>query len=66
VGVVAAGVPVALEPEAAGEATEITCAGVVVVFASPARPISTPTPIASSSTPTPATAVAPEERPPDW
>ena len=49
---------------APGAATEITCAGTVEAFPAPARPISTPTPIASSSTPTPATAVAPEERPP--
>jgi len=49
---------------AAGELTEITCAGTVDAFPAPARPINTPTPIASSSTPTPATAVAPEERPP--
>jgi hypothetical protein len=44
---------------APGEETEITWAGVVTVLAAPARPISTPTPIASSSTPTPAIALRP-------
>ncbi len=64
VGVVRAGAaPVPVPGVAApGVATEITCAGTVDAFPPPARPINTPTPIASSSTPTPATAVAPEER----
>jgi hypothetical protein len=48
---------------AAGAATEITCGGVAVgVLSAPARPISTPTPIASSSTPTPAIVLAPDGR----
>ncbi len=36
----------------------ITCAGAGLCLAAPARPISTPTPIASSSTPTPAITVS--------
>jgi hypothetical protein len=66
VGVVTAGAAPVLVPGAAapGVATEITCAGTVAAFPPLARTINTPTPIANSSTPTPATAVAPEERPP--
>jgi hypothetical protein len=66
VGVMRAGAaPVPVPGVAApGVSTEITCAGTVDAFPPPARPINTPTPIASNSTPTPATAVAAEERPP--
>jgi len=66
-GVLVAGVEIVGDVDvtgAPGEATLITCAGAVDVFAlDPARPMSTPTPIASNSTPTPAmTAVGPPLR----
>jgi hypothetical protein len=62
-GVVAAELAPTPGEEPADVPTEITWGGAVVVLGAAARPIKTPTPIASSSTPTPASAVTAEERP---